>query len=144
MDALVKDLKHAVRMFLKAPGFTAAALAALALGIAANTAIFSLVNTVLLKSFAYPDPDRIVMFQNIVLTGRSGSAAPTEFNWWRHEAQAFQYVSAYDFSVANWTGESVSQQIPIMDVSAGFFTLCGGRAALGRTFSPADDLPHAP
>src|ERR1700682_1810476 len=101
MDAFVKDLKHSARMFLQTPSFTIAAIAALALGIATNTAIFSVVNTVLLKPFAYPDPDRIVMFQNIFPAGRSGSAAPTEFNWWRQQTQAFQDVSAYEFNIAN-------------------------------------------
>ncbi len=64
MDAFLKDLKHSVRMFLQTPSVTIAAIAALALGIGTNTAIFSVVNTVLLKPFAYPDPERIVMFQN--------------------------------------------------------------------------------
>ncbi len=64
MSAFLKDLKHSARMLLHAPNFTIAAIATLALGIAANTAMFSVVNTVLLKPFAYRDPKRIVMFQN--------------------------------------------------------------------------------
>jgi predicted permease len=136
-------MKHAVRMFLQTPGFTIAAIAALALGIATNTAIFSVVNTVLLKPFAYPDPERIVMFQNVFPTGRSGSAAATEFNWWRQQTQAFQDVSAYDFNVANLTGESLPEQIPTMHASADFLRLCGADAVLGRTFTAADDLPNA-
>ena len=81
MDAFLKDLKHAGRMFLQTPGFTMAAIAALALGIATNTAMFSVVNTVLLKPFAYTDPERIVMFQNMFQQGGlGGTASPTEFN----------------------------------------------------------------
>src|ERR1700676_2371207 len=99
MDAFLRDLKHTGRLFLQTPGFTIAAIAALALGIASNTAIFSVVNTVLLKPFAYPEPDRIVMFQNTFLELRSGSASPTEFNWWRQQTDAFQYISAYAFQV---------------------------------------------
>jgi putative ABC transport system permease protein len=144
MDAFLKDLKHATRMFLQAPGFTIAAMAALALGIATNTAIFSVVNTVLLKPFAYPDPQRIVMFQNVFPAGRSGSAAPTEFNWWRQQTVMFQDVSAYDFNVANLTGESLPEQIPTMHASADFLRLCGANPMLGRTFTAADDLPNAP
>src|ERR1700687_4793161 len=106
MDAFLKDLRHSARMFLRTPTFTIAAIAALALGIATNTAIFSVVNAVLLKPFAYPEPERVVMFQNTLRDVRFGSTAPTEFNWWLQQGQSFQDVSAYDFSVANWTGES--------------------------------------
>jgi putative ABC transport system permease protein len=144
MDALLRDLEHATRMFLRTPGFTIAAIGALALGIASNTAIFSVVNTVLLKPFAYRDPQRIVMFQMLYKGIRSGSASPTEFNWWRQETQAFQDISAYDFPILNWTGESMPEQIPGMHVSADFFRLCGASAVQGRTFTVADDLPHSP
>jgi putative ABC transport system permease protein len=83
MDAFLNDLRHSARTFLRTPSFTIAAIAALALGIATNTAIFSVVNTVLLKPFAYPDPERIVMFQNIFQQGGlGGTASPTEFNSW--------------------------------------------------------------
>ncbi len=145
MDAFLKDLKHSVRMFLQTPSFTLTALAALALGIATNTAIFSVVNTVLLKPFAYPDSGRIVMFQNTFRNApRSGSASPVEFNWWRQQTEAFQDVSAYDFNVTNLTGESFPEQIPMMHASADFFRLCGAKALQGRTFTAADDLPNAP
>src|ERR1700688_1954242 len=126
MDAFLRDVKHSARMFLRTPSFTIAVIAAVALGIAANTAMFSVVNTVLLKPFAYPDPERIVMFQNTFRDGvRSGSASPGEFNWWRQQTTAFQYISAYEFNVANWTGESFPEQIPTMDVNADFLRLCG-------------------
>jgi len=144
MDAFLKDLKHSARMFLETPGFTIAAIAALALGMATNAAIFSVANTVLFKPFAYPDPDRIVMFQNIFRSARSGSASPTEFNWWRQQTQAFREVSAYDFNVVNWTGESFPEQIPTMRASADFFRLCGANTIEGRTFEAADDVPNAP
>jgi len=145
MDAFLKDVKHSARMFLQTPSFTIAAIAALALGIAANTAIFSVVNAVLLKPFAYLDSDRIVMFQNTFLKApRTGSAAPAEFNWWRQQTYSFQYISAYAFNVANLTGESFPEQIPTIRVSADFFRLCGVTALHGRTFAAADDLPNAP
>jgi hypothetical protein len=144
-DHFLKDLKHSARMFLQAPGFTIAAIAALALGIGTSTAIFSVVNTVLLKPFAYPDAERIVMFQNTFQQGNpTGSASPTEFNWWRQQTESFEYISAYDFGVANSTGESVPEQIPTMHVSTDFFRLCGATALYGRTFTAADDVPNAP
>src|SRR5258708_10357493 len=111
MDAFLKDLKHSVRMFVKTPSFTIAAVAALALGIATNTAIFSVVNTVLLTPFAYPGPERIVMFQNTFQQGgHGGTASPTEFNWWLQQTGAFQDVSAYAFNVANLTGQAFPEQ----------------------------------
>ena len=144
MDAFLKDLKHSARMFLQTPSFTITAIAALALGIATNTAIFSVVNTVLLKPFAYLNPERIVMFQNTFRQGWTGSASPTEFNWWRQQTEAFQYISAYEFNVANLTGESLPEQIPTMRASGDFFRLCGTNAVHGRTFTAEDDLPNAP
>lgn len=144
MDAFLQDLKYSVRMLRQTPSFTIAAIAALALGIATNTAMFSVVNTVLLRPFAYPDPERIVMFENIFPTGRGGSASPTEYNWWRQQDRVFQEISAYTFNVANLTGDSFPEQIPIMRVSADFFRLCGANALHGRTFTVEDDQRNAP
>src|SRR5688572_3018447 len=101
MDAFLKDLKHSVRMLVHTPSFTIAAVAALALGIAVNTAMFSVINTVLLKPFPYHDPERIVLFQNTFQGARSGSASPVEFNWWRQQTAVFEEISAYAFNVAN-------------------------------------------
>src|SRR6202049_1494931 len=145
MDAFLKDLKHTGRMFLQTPGFTMAAIAALALGIATNTAIFSVVNTVLLKPFAYTGPERIVMFQNMFQQGGlGGTASPTEFDLWRQQTGAFQEVSAYAFTVANLTDEAFPEQVQAMRVSADFFRLCGANALHGRTFTAEDDQPNAP
>jgi putative ABC transport system permease protein len=97
MEAFIKDIKHSLRMFLQSPGFTMAAVGALALGIGANTAIFSVVNTVLLKPLAYPDPDRIVQFLLTSPQGSGPGASVTKFNVWRQQTAVFQDVSAYDF-----------------------------------------------
>jgi putative ABC transport system permease protein len=129
-------------MLLRAPGFALTAVATLALAIASNAAIFSVVNTIW-KPLPYRDPERIVMFQNILPAGRFGSASPTEFNWWLQQTQEFEDISAYDFSTANWA-TSLPEQVPLMHASAHFFRLCGISAMLGRTFSVTDDLPNAP
>ena len=145
MKAVALDLKHSARMLVRAPGFAAAAVAVLALGIAVTTAMFSVINVVLLKPFAYHDSERIVMFQNTYRQwGRTGSAAPVEFNWWRQQTEAFEDVSAYAFNVANLTGDSFTELIPTLQVSADFFRLCGSNALHGRTFTAADDLASAP
>jgi len=145
MDAFLKDLKHSARMFLLTPGFTIAAIAAIALGIGTNTAIFSVVNTVLLKPLAFPDPERIVLFQNLFKQGgRSGGASPNEYNFWRQQTQGFQDVSAYAFNVANLTSEAEPEQIQTTRASANFFRLCGAEVIRGRTYTAGEDLPHTP
>src|SRR5690349_11534488 len=145
MDAFLRDLKHSVRLLRQRPSFTIAAIATLVLGIGTNTAMFSVVNTVLLKPFSYRDPARIVMFQNLFQQdGIGGTASPTEFNWWRRQI-AFQNVTAYSlFDTANLSGDSVPEQIHLMRVSAEFFSLFGATVKHGRPFSEADDLPNAP
>lgn len=132
-------------MFIQTPSFTIVVVAALALGIGTNTAIFSLVNTVLLKPLAFPDPERIVLFQNVFKQGgRGGGASPNEYNFWRDQTQSFRDVSAYAFNVANLTGEAAPEQIQMTRASANFFRLCGADVRLGRTYTAEEDLPRAP
>ena len=144
MDAFWKDLRHSVRMFRQTPGFTIVLIAALALGIGTNTAIFSVVDTVLLKPGSYPDPDRIVMFQNIFKGGRSPSGSPNEYNFLRQQTQAFQDVAAYTFNVANLTGEGAPEQVQMTRASADFFHLLGAGMVRGRGYTHEEDLPKAP
>jgi len=146
MEAFLKDLKHSLRMFRQSPAFTIAAVAALALGIGANTAIFSVVNTVLLKPLTYPDPDRIVQF---LLTSPGGSgpgASVPKFANWREQSHVFQDVSAYDFGGPglNLTGGAFPEQIKGIHVSADYFRLFGAPVEEGRTFSAEEDRPHGP
>ena len=144
MDAFWKDLQHSVRMFRQAPGFTLVVIAALALGIGTNTAIFSVVDTVLLKPGSYPDPDTMVMFQNVFKGGRSSGASPSEFNFSRRQTHAFQNVSAFTFNVANLTGEAAPEQVQMTRASAGFFRLLGAPMVRGRSYTQEEDLPNAP
>ena len=104
-------LKHSLHMFLKKPGFTIAAVAALALGIGTNTAIFTVVNTVLLKPLTYPDSDRIVEFLLTSPQGNSAIASVTKFHKWQEQTSAFQDVAAYDFGGPgfNLTGDRPEQ-----------------------------------
>src|SRR6185503_1635257 len=94
IETFVQDLRLAIRMFLKSPGFTATAVAALALGIGTNTAIFSVVNAVLLKPLNYPDPDRIVQFMLSTPGGPVVGGSAAELNSWR-QTGVFEDVSAY-------------------------------------------------
>ena len=142
MDDLLQDLRHSLRTLRRSPGFTIAVVAALALGIGANTAIFSVVNTVLLKPWPYPDPDRLMMFLNTSPQGSGPGASPTKFNVWRQQTGAFQDVSAYRFNVVNLTGGSDAEQIAAGQVSADFFRLFGAPVIAGRTFSADEDRPN--
>jgi putative ABC transport system permease protein len=142
MEDLLQDLRHSLRTLRRSPGFTIAVVAALALGIGANTAIFSVVNTVLLKPLPYPDPDRLMMFLNTSPQGSGPGASPTKFNVWRQQTGAFQDVSAYRFNVVNLTGGSDAEQIAAGQVSADFFRLFGAPVIAGRTFSADEDRPN--
>ena len=138
------DVKHALRMFIKNPGFTFVALAALALGIRANTAIFSVVNTVLLKPLTYPDPDRIVQFL-LTQAGRTAlGCSPTEFNILRQQSGVFEDVSAYDSGSAgiNLTGGAFPEQIHGIRVTVDYFRLFGAPIIQGRTFTAEEDRPN--
>ena len=144
MTILPPDLRYALRMLRKNPGFTATALAALTLGIGATTAIFSVVNTVLLKPLTFPDPDRIVTFFIATPGGPAYGGSATRFNVWRQQTQAFQDVSAYEYAGANLnlTGETFPEQIRSIRVSADYFRLLGAPVIQGRTFTAEEDRPN--
>src|SRR5579863_7138590 len=143
MDILLKDVKHSLRMFLRSPGFTLAAVAALALGIGANTAIFSVINTVLLKPLEYPEPERIVQLLTTTPTGSYPGASVTKFNLWREQSSVLQDVAAYNDGKAgmNITGGAYPEQIRAANVTANYFRLFGAKMVLGRTFTAEEDRP---
>jgi putative ABC transport system permease protein len=143
MTDLWSDIKHALHLFVKSPGFTFAAVAALALGIGANTAIFTVVNAVLLKPLGYPDSDRIMQ---ILLTSPQGSgpgASIPKFQVWQQQASIFTDVAAYDFAGPgfNITGDR-PELIHGIHVTEGYFRVFGAPVALGRTFTRQEDSPN--
>jgi putative ABC transport system permease protein len=137
------DLKHSLRSLYKNPGFTLAAVAALALGIGTNTAIFTVVNTVLLKPLTYPDADRIVEFMLTSPDGSDAVSSPTNFNNWRQQNSVLQDVAAYDFGGPgfNLTGDH-PEQVHGIHVSEAYFRLFGAPIMMGRTFTPQEDSPN--
>src|SRR5277367_5234726 len=143
MGAFCNDLKHSLRTFLRNPAFTLTALAALALGIGTNTAIFSVVNRVLLKPVAAPDPDKIVVLGSTRPNGPPIGGSPTRFNLWRQQTALFDDISAYRFGSMNLTGVDAPEQVQIAQVSADYFHLFGIHFAQGSSFSVAEDSPHA-
>jgi putative ABC transport system permease protein len=141
VELLIQDLKHAFRMFRQNRAFTAAAIAALALGIGANTAIFSVVSAVLLKPVPFPDPDRVVLFMNTSPQGSGPNASPAKFAHWRQQTTVIQDATAFRTNVVNYTGGQFPEQLRAGEVSADYFRLFGARVVMGRTFTPEEDRP---
>jgi predicted permease len=136
-------IKHSLRMFSKNPGFTIAAIAALALGIGTNTAIFTVVNAVLLKPLTYPDSDRIVQFLLTSPDGNGAGASIPKFFKWKAQTNVFQDVAAYDFGGPgfNLTGGQ-PEQVHGLHVTEAYFRLFGAPVMLGRTFTEQEDSPN--
>ncbi len=142
LESFFKDLKHSLRMFWKSPGFTFAAVAALALGIGANTAIFSVVNAVLLKPAPFPDPDSLVVFLNTNPRGAGPGASPAKFEHWRQQSGVVENVAAFRNGVVNYTGGEFPEQLRSAQVSADYFRLFGVPLVRGRAFTTEEDLPN--
>ena len=143
MEGLLRDLNHSIRMLGQNMGFTVAAVAALALGIGANTAIFSIVSAVLLRPLPYTDADRIVVFKTPSRQGSGVAAAsPTRFNVWREQTSVFEDVAAYRYGRINMTGVDHPEQVESVFVSANYFRLFGQVVARGRVFTAAEDRPE--
>lgn len=143
--AVYSDLKHSVRMFRKSPGFTLTALAAITLGIGANTAVFSVVNAVLLKPLTFPDPDRIVEFLVVRANGAVPGASVPKFALWREQTRVFQDVSAFDDGSGpgfNLGGGDDAEQVKGLRVTSGYFRLFGASMELGRPFHAEEDVPY--
>jgi putative ABC transport system permease protein len=137
MDTLIQDLRYGVRTLLKNRSFTSVAVLALALGIGANTAIFSVVNAVLLKPLPYLDPDRIMT----VLYERRIPVAPADFLDWKEQNQVFENIAAAQYWQPNLTDVSRPEQLWALHLTADMFNLLGVKPTLGRTFLPDEDQP---
>ncbi|HYL72714.1 MAG TPA: ABC transporter permease [Bryobacteraceae bacterium] len=135
MHALWMEIRYGVRSLLNSPGFALLAVLALALGIGANTAIFSVVNGVLLRPLAYGDPDRLV----VILHGGSSPASPADYLDWRKQARSFEDMGAAQSWGATLTGRDNAQRLVGMQVSANLFSVLGVQAIRGRTFQAGED-----
>jgi putative ABC transport system permease protein len=142
-ENLLQDVHYAIRMLRRSPGFTATAIVALALGIGANTAIFTVVDTVLLQPLAYPQPDRLVQLELSSAEGNANVTSTPKYAIWREQTQVFQDVAAYDGGGpgVNLTGGDRPEQLKGLHVSASFFPLFGASMATGRAFSADEDRP---
>ena len=136
--SLAQDLRYGFRTLRKNPGFTAVAMLALALGIGANTAIFSVVNGVLLRPLAYPDADRLLM----IFDSQSSVAYP-DFLDWRRESRSFTDMGTFRSDDFNFTGAGQPEQVSGEYVSASVFPVLGVAPFLGRNFLPEEDRQSA-
>jgi putative ABC transport system permease protein len=142
METLFQDIRYGLRSLLKKPGFTLTAVIALALGIGANTAIFSVINGVLLRSLAYAEPERIVMLWEKSLTGgnQQNVISPGNFLDWEKQNSSFEHMAAVWDLRANLTGGTGEpEEIKAQFVSVGFFSSLGVQPVMGRAFLPAED-----
>ena len=144
MDSFLRDIRHSLRLFWQNRGFTATAIAALAIGIGLNTAIFSIVSAVLLKPPPFPEANRIVLLMNTSPQGAGPGASPAKFAHWQRQTAVLEDVAAFRGGVTNWTGGDLPLQLRSGQVSAAFFRLFGAPIVLGRTFSAAEDSPNGP
>ena len=149
LETFLGDLRYAVRTLRATGGFTLTAVLVLALGIGATTAIFSVVNAVLLKPLGIVDADRLVMLMTTGLsdTGQSISdsdASPTKFEHWQTLSTVLQDVAAFDRGFVNYTGGEVVEQWRAMRTSANFFRCWGIQILEGRIFTTEEDLPNGP
>ncbi|HVG32964.1 MAG TPA: ABC transporter permease [Pyrinomonadaceae bacterium] len=143
MGTLLQDLRYGVRMLLKKPGFTVVAIIALALGIGANAAIFSVVNAVLLRSLPYSDPDRlIVLRENKLPQFPEFSVSPGNFLDWQKQNTVFEKLVAvrgFNYNLVDTSSEP--ERLRGARVSAGLFEMLGVKPAQGRTFTAEEDTP---
>jgi predicted permease len=146
LESLGQDVRYGVRGLRKSPGFAAAAIVLLALGIGANTAIFSLVRAVVLRPLPFPDPDRLVLLWDD-LTARRGpdrvNPTPADFVAWKEQSRSFSDMAAFIPETYNLTGTGEPEKLSGVRTTANVFALLGMQPVLGRTLDPADERPDA-
>jgi putative ABC transport system permease protein len=141
MTTLLQDLRYGARTLWSRPGFTVVAVLTLALGIGANTAIFSLVNAVLLKPLPFPDAERLVMiWEDASSIGfPQNTPAPANFIDWKTQTNSFEEMAALQTVSYNLTGAGEPQKVAGHAVTANFLPMLGVRPALGRTFTAYEE-----
>ncbi|MGA7931395.1 MAG: ABC transporter permease [Candidatus Sulfotelmatobacter sp.] len=146
MSTVLQDLHYALRLLRKSPAFVAVAATMLALGVGANTAIFSAVNTVMLRPLPYRDPTRLAWITEIWHKEEDNASVPSpDYANWSTQARSFTEIAAYDGGFeANLTGAGEPQRIPVVGVTANFFHLLGITPVRGRAFLPQEALPDSP
>src|SRR2546428_7853094 len=142
IETLLQDTRYAFRMLRKNPGFTVVAVLTLALGIGANTAIFSIVRSIIFRPLPFRDSERLVWIRD------DPSVLSVTFQSWRRMNSSFEALAAFNafftYGAVNWTRHGEPQRLSGVDVSQNLFPTLGVEAAVGRTFRPDEDRPGAP
>jgi len=143
MGALTNDVRYGLRMLRNSPASTLVALLTLSVGIGANSAIFSVVNGVLLRPLPYPDPDRLVVIWETKLSRgiRQELVSPAQFRAWASENRVFDQMAALRAEPRVLTGGELPERLETILISPGAFEMLGAKPALGRTFSPDENQP---
>ncbi len=142
-ESVLQDARYAIRTLSRTTGFTITAILVLTLGIGANTAMFALISTMLLRPLTAPDPDHIVVFSN-AKADENDATSPAAFNVWRQRKDLLENVAAWQSDgVVNLTGGETAEQVQEMRASADYFRLFGMPFALGRAFSEDEDRPFS-
>jgi putative ABC transport system permease protein len=138
MDSVLQDLRYAVRMCARTPAFTGVAVLALAIGIGANTAIFTIVNAVLIERLPFRDPNRLVVVweESVRRPGRRNVVSPANYLQWQQRNDVFEQMASFYEWRANLTGEASPEEIAAQDVTPNFFSTLGVSPILGRSFLP--------
>ena len=145
VHSILQDLRFAARRLIKDRWFTLAAIAALALGIGANSAVFTIINGVLLRGLPFDQPDRIMMLDSRDTRGRNFGVSLQDFDDWQRASRTFAGMSiVFNGSMNLSADDRVPEQYPGVYISANGFDIIGQKAALGRTFGPEDDKAGAP
>ncbi|HKP13385.1 MAG TPA: ABC transporter permease, partial [Blastocatellia bacterium] len=144
MNTLLQDTRYGMRMLAKRPGFTLVAVVTLVLGIGANTAIFSVVNAVLLRPLPYRDAARIAVIQEISNEGKRIQVTPANFADWRSQNTVFDHLAAILERTANLAGADEAERINLAMTSADFFEVFGARPERGRLFIAEDEQAGHP
>ena len=142
METLLRDLRYSVRMLIKSPGFTLVAVLSIALGIGANTTVFSVINAVLLKSLPYQDPNTLVLVWGDTRTEASlrnhNQVSATDVADMRSQSTVFEDVTTYSGWYPIMTGDGEAERVPAIQVGDGFFKIMKGQPLFGRVFTPEE------
>jgi putative ABC transport system permease protein len=143
-DILRQDLRYAVRTLARAPGFTTVAILVLALGIGANTAVFSVTDYVLIRQLPFPSPDRLMTLWETLPGYRHMELSPANYRDWKRLNTVFEDMGAITTQQVNLIGQGAPERIKGAMVTGNLFAILGVQPLLGRCITPADDRENAP